>query len=378
MSSVSPASSTLRKWQIGLFVVGLLGLALCALTVGEDATPFNYAWLVGFLVIWEASLGSLGMLMLHHLAGGRWGRAARPALEVGTSLLPVSALAFLPIAMRADSFYPWAGSEAFDDPILAGKAVYLNVEDFRIRAAFYFAVWLVAWLLLAPPWRRTRTDNPPVYPRLSALGLVLLVLTASFAAIDWVMSLEPHWFSSIYGAIYVISSAALAMALSVFAVSIYPGFTLGLGTHSASVRADLGSLLLAMLMVWAYFTFSQFLIIWSADLPEENFWYLKRTTGGWELFPVLIVLAGFFLPFFSLLSVYVKHHPWMLAAVALLIVVAQVAHIIWMVAPATYAALSDMPWQIPLAALAMPCVWAGFWLVFLNRRPEILEPVHVR
>jgi len=370
MTFITTSPAWFRQWQLGLLAVGGIGLTICGLGGSNNQLDFLYAWLIGYLVVWEASVGCLSILMLYHLTDGRWGRAARPALETGASLLPIVALGFLPIGFQTDSLYSWAGDQAATDPLIASKAAYLNVGDFRLRALIYFAVLIICYLLLVWPGRRkdTSDEHQFLYPRRGAIGLILLIIISTFAAIDWAMSLEPHWFSSMYGAVYVVSSATVAMALSVFAVSMFPQAAVVAGSSSATVRGDMGSLLLAMLMVWAYFSFSQFLIIWSANLPEENIWYLSRAKGGWQYFTLLIVLVGFVIPFFALLSIEVKRHPRRLAVVAGMIVLAQILHIFWMVAPARYSAVSEVPWQIPVTIVAMPSLWLGLWLSLLQRK----------
>jgi hypothetical protein len=247
---------------------------------------------------------------------------------------------------------------------------YLNKESFWMRAVIYFGVWLITWRLLMPTRSVVRAgdDQEVRFPQRGAVGLILLIVAASFAAIDWGMSLEPHWFSAIYGALYVVGGAVTAMAVACIAVA-----ALGVSAHVPGVshkriRGDLGSLLLAMLMVWTYFSFSQFLIIWSADLPEESVWYLARQKNGWQWMALLLVVSHFILPFVLLLSQNVRTHPRSLTLVAQLLLGSHAVYIVWMIAPAFYESVRDVPWTAVASLVGMANLWGAAWLFLLERR----------
>jgi hypothetical protein len=370
MTRTRSTTESRRGWQLRLLGVGIVALVVSWLVLGSHTEDFHRGWLIGFLPCWEVTIGCLGLLMLHHLMGGNWGRAARPALEAGAGMLPVVAIGFVPIALNLEPIFPWMSESAAEDPILASKLVYLNGESFWIRAVVYFGVWLVTWRMLMPIRPVVRSDDDPEirYPQRGALGLILLIVAASFAAIDWGMSLEPHWFSAIYGAIFVAGGAITAMSLAAIAVA-----ELGVSNRVPNVarkriRGDLGSLMLAMLMVWTYFAFSQFIIIWSADLPEESVWYLARQQGGWRIVAMLVVAAHFIVPFALLLSQDVRTHPRLLARTAQLLLAAHVAYLVWVIAPAFYPAVSDVPLTALASLVGMISLWGAGWLFLLDRQ----------
>lgn len=369
MTNLSATSSNLRSWQLGLLAVGVCALAASRLSAGTDVRQFLQCWLVGFLFVWEVSVGCLGMLMVYHLTGGNWGRAASSVFAAGAGLLPLVALAYVPIWLGVDQLFPWTGEAAANDPLLVHKAPYLNEQAFQTRTVVYFTVWIFTYLSLAPfrSHSSSEASSEVRMPRRSALGLVLLVVSVSFAAMDWGMSLEPHWFSSIYGAIFVAGGMVTAMAVSVVGAGALRLSNRVPGVGRKRIRRDLGSLMLAMLVVWIYFSFSQYLIIWSADLPEENFWYLHRGRFGWQYFALIVFLLHFVIPFALLPSQFVREHPQALASVAGLILVGEALHMVWMIAPAFYERVSEIPWIMPTTVVGMASLWGAVWLFALNR-----------
>lgn len=232
-------------------------------------TNFYRAYLLGYGLLLGGALGGLGLAILHNLTGGRWGNAIRRRIDAAARTLPLVALLFLPIAFGARELYPWARPGAADDPLIAHKAAYLNLTAFYVRAAVYFALWI------ALAWLSSREKNPARAERIAAPGFLLWFLSVTFASFDWYMSLDPHWVSSIFGVRFV-----TGLLLTAFAVLI-AGATRE-GRIAEDDLHDLGRLLFAVLVIWAYLTLCQFLIVWSANLPEEVPWYLRRLTGGWQ------------------------------------------------------------------------------------------------
>lgn len=309
--------------------VGLALLAVCLVAGLMYPQSFFQAYLYGYLFWWTASMGCLGLTLLHNLTGGHWGMAIRPFLHAGLKTVLLAAVLFLPLLFGLSRIYDWAHYERFDeqlaqtDPILAGKVdYYLNSTFFIWRAIGYFAIWFVAAAIARRGSRRP-----------SAISLTILILAVSFAAVDWAMSLEPHWFSTMYGALYVAGGAVAAMALSiVFLGNLVPAGAES-ETYTADVFNDLGNLLLAFVMIWTYFSFSQFLIIWSGNLPEENVWYLRRAESGWLTLAIVIALLHFVVPFLLLLSRDIKRNPKLIAAVAGGLLVMRAVDLMWVVAP---------------------------------------------
>ncbi len=275
-------------------VVGIAGLIVCLAGAVFDAPQFFRSYLVAYLFAIGFPLGCLSLLMLHHLVGGNWGFVIQRLLEAGARTLPLMALLFLPIAVGAHELYLWARPEAVAaDPLLQQKSLYLNLPFFYGRAVFYFAVWIVLGHLLSK-WsvEQDRSGAADLTRRLQTLsgpGLVLYGLTVTFAMIDWAMSLEPHWYSTVYGLSFVVSNglAALALAICVAAALVEQGPLARLA--GADHFHDLGNLLLAFVMLWAYLGFSQFMIIWMENLKEEIPWYLHRTSGGWQVIALALV-----------------------------------------------------------------------------------------
>jgi hypothetical protein len=326
----------LRRVAVGLAVVGVLASALGA---WQSPVQFYRSYLVAYLFWLGLALGSLALLMINHITGGAWGAAIRRLLESAARTMPLLALLFLPIAFGVHELYEWARPEAVaHDPALQHKAVYLNVPFFLGRAALYFAVWSIVAFLLSR-WSlvqdSARDDRPAIWlEQLSRGGLLLLGLTGSFASVDWMMSLEPHWFSTIYGFLFMGGCVlgALAFAISMAsAVADRPPLS---EVITPSTLQDLGKLLFAFVMLWAYFALSQFLIMWSADLPEEVVWYLRRLDGAWRTIIVTIIAVQFVLPFVLLLSRRVKRSATALAVVAGVVLLARLADLYWMVVPA--------------------------------------------
>jgi hypothetical protein len=344
-----------------------------AVAVGAAAAWFGWRdaqgqWFYSYLTAWLCwtgiTLGSLAILLLHNLTGGAWGVAARPALQASAATLPLVGLLFVPIALSADRIYPWAlTSQAALDPLLAHKRPYLNVPAFQVRAAVYFAVWLALGGLVA--WQRRHVVEPGSIEerrlkRFSGQGLALHGLAVTFAAIDWTMSLQPHWFSTIYGVIAFSAQglAALAWATLVTAAS-------SRDDQSPSVRLDamhdLGKLLLGFLMFWAYVAFSQFLIIWYGNVPEEVAWYVRRTSGGWGAVALAIVVLHFAVPFLILLSRNVKRRASWLGGVAALLLVMHGVDTAWQIQPAAPRTESYKPWLDLGLAIGLGGLWFAFF-----------------
>jgi hypothetical protein len=273
----------------------------------QSPVQFYRSYLVAWLFWLGLALGSLAILMINHITGGAWGAAIRRLLESAARTMPLLALLFLPIALGVRELYEWARPDVVaHDPILQHKSLYLNVPFFLGRAALYFVAWsavaffLARWSLVQDS---ARDDRPAIWlEQLSRGGLLLLGMTGSFASVDWMMSLEPHWFSTIYGFLFmggcVLGALAFAIAMA-SAIADRPPLS---EVITPSTLQDLGKLLFAFVMLWAYFSLSQFLIIWSADLPEEIPWYLRRLSGGWRLIILGVIGAQFLLPFVLLLS----------------------------------------------------------------------------
>jgi len=373
------ADHPLLRVQGRALLVGVLGLAAAAAGAFLSPEQFFRSYLVAYLFWFGVALGCLAILMIHHVAGGRWSAAIRRMLESGTRTLPLLAVAFLPMVLGLHYLYEWARpEEVAHDPILQAKSPYLNVEFFLVRAVIYFVTWLLITFFLNKWSVAQDTDaNPKLAVRMELLsrgGLVALFLTMTFAAVDWAMSLEPHWFSTIYGVIFIGGQllAALAFIIQIAARTISPGPLTEVIT--AKQFHDYGKLLLAFVMLWAYFNFSQLIIIWSGNLPEEIPWYLKRMEGGWQYVGVAIILFHFVLPFVILLSRDLKKRARLLALIALFVFFMRYVDMYWLIAPAFSPAVFTVHWLDLAAILGLGGVWVWFFMWQLQRYP--LVPLH--
>jgi hypothetical protein len=355
--------------------VGIAGAALSAAGAAADPGAFLRSYLVAYLFVVGAALGCLAILMLQYVTGGAWGAAVRRPLESGAGTLPLMAALFVPVLLGLPELYEWAGPEAAADPLLAHKRPYLNAPFFTLRAFFYFAAWIaVVRALVRWSRRQDETGDPALASRLEMLsrgGLVLLGLTMTFASVDWAMSLEPHWYSTIYGVLFMGGSV-----LTAFAVVIAVAAALAAREPVAAVLGaerfhDLGKLLLAFVMLWAYFSLSQFLIVWSGNLPEEIPWYLRRLDQGWQWLALSLVVFHFVLPFVVLLSRDLKRRARTLAGVALALLLARFLDVFWLVAPAVRAGPPALGW-LDLATLAgIGGLWLGAYLRLLAAAPVV-------
>lgn len=384
---MSDASLTAPRWQrlqLGALVLGLVGLGGCALAGMSDRTQVFRSYLPAYLFFLGIGLGSLALLMVHHLTGGAWGWTIRGVAEAAAGTLWLLALLFLPLVMGLTDLYPWARwnpEEIEHSGILRQKSLYLNATGFQLRAVVYFVVWLGLAFLLSPGHAAATTRDERDEDRqraMSAPGLILLALTVTFASVDWVMSLEPMWYSTIFGLLFAVSQALSAMAFAVGMLLLLSTPTDLQGAVSRSQFRDLGNLLLTLVMLWAYMAFSQYLLIWSGDLPEETPYYVKRLLGGWQGIALLLIVLHFVLPFLLLLSRDVKQSLRTLGLVAALLLLMRFLDLFWMIAPAfrPYEGI-QVHWLDPLALLGVGGVWLALFLQLLRRRPLVLRPVGV-
>jgi hypothetical protein len=376
MSSAYTAPPFARRWQQFGLIAGVLFLIILAAGALLDRQQFFRSYLFGFTFWVGITVGSLALLMLQHLTGGGWGFVIRRVLEAATRTLPLMLLLFVPIVIGAHWIYPWTNPEKMASPVLLAKSRgYLNLEFFIVRAAIYFAIWLViAYFLNRWSLEQDRTAGRQFTKRMQVLsgpGMVLFVFTVTFASIDWLMSLDPEWSSTIYGFIFVAawSLSALAFVIAVMAV-LAKHEPMNLVVAQLHFH-DLGKLLLALVMLWAYFAFSQFLIIWSGNLPEEISWYLPRTRGGWGAIALTVVILHFALPFLFLLSRSLKRDASKLVIIAALILVMRLIDLLWMIAPGFTGEHFHISWMDVVAPIAIGGLWLAAFAWQLSKRALI-------
>ncbi|MGH9337517.1 MAG: hypothetical protein ACRD21_27515, partial [Vicinamibacteria bacterium] len=322
--------------QRASLAVGIV--ALSALAIGSLWRPeqFFRSYLFGYLPWLGLSLGSLAILMLHHLASGEWGHVIRRFLEAATENLLLLAPLFLPIALGVGSIYEWARPIEIAVPrLLEQPSSYLSVPFFRVRAALYFAVWILLAVRLNRLSERQEREGGSLRPlqSTSAPGLILYGITITFAAVDWAMSLETHWYSTIFGIALMTGQCLSALAFGALALHLFSKRSPLDEMLRPSHFHDLGNMILAFVMLWAYMAYSQYLIIWSGNLPEEIRWYLGRS-GGWEKLACVLILLHFAVPFLLLLSRALKQSGKTLAWIAGLVLFMRFVDNFWIVAPA--------------------------------------------
>lgn len=353
------------------------------------------SYLVGFFLVTGVSVGSLAWLCLGHMTGGAWAVTSRRLFEAAARCIPLCFILFLPVIASLFvhehghegghnlSVYEWSDpSVVAGDPALQHKRAYLNVPFFIIRGLVYFVIWFGMAVILSR-WSaaQDKTADPRIRRRLqdiSGPGILLFGLTVTFAAIDWGMSLEPHWFSTIYGLIIMAGWGLSALAFMITVATWLGSREPMAGAYQPLHFHDWGKLLLALVMLYAYFSFSQFLIIWAGNLPEETPFYLRRLRGGWQFVGLLIILFHFVLPFVLLLSRGRKRAPRSLRRIALLMIFMRVVDLVFFFAPSVHQG-GEGEWGardllssfLPMVAMAVGLggIWLWFYFGQLASRP---------
>jgi hypothetical protein len=377
--SESPALLPWERYQRSLLIAGVVGVALCGVSAAVDRPAAMASYLTAFLFWLGIALGSLAIVMLHCLVGGFWGFLIRRPLEAAMMTLPLMGLLFLPLLLDLGSLYPWARPSAVAlDPVLQHKLPYLNVNFFVLRAAIYFVLWIgLALLMNAGSKRQDQTEDPAPTHRsqtLAAPGLVLYFLSMTFAAVDWGMSLEPDWYSTIYGVMLMIGQGLSSLAAMAIVASLLARVPPLSGLARPDAFHDVGNLMLAFTMLWAYMSFSQYLIIWSGNLTEEIPWYLHRSVGIWWWFALTLILFHFFLPFFLLLNREAKRQCESLWKIAVLILFVHALNDSWLVLPALRSSNPLRFWAVIPAFFGIGGLWAAAFTWQLKSKP--LVPRH--
>jgi hypothetical protein len=336
-AAIPPGHAWNRLPMIG-GVAALLGAAACAILGAANPRQFFFSWLVSFLFFLSLSLGGLFFVLIQYAAQGGWGIVLRRIGETIFATLPVMAALFLPLLLGLGDLYSWAVPGAAErDALLRWKAPYLNVPFFLLRAAIYFGSWsFIALLYYRGSRGQDVTGDPGVSARLRRLAgpaIIVLALTQTFASVDWIMSLTPHWYSTIFGVYFFAGSFVGFIALlSVVAVAMRGAGLLDT-VISAEHLHDIGKLLFAFTAFWAYIGFSQFFLMWYANLPEETIWYKARMEGSWMQVSLLLMVGHFVAPFFYLMGRTVKRKGTTLAVGGAWLLAMHFIDIYWQVMP---------------------------------------------
>jgi hypothetical protein len=360
-------------------IVGAIGIIASIVGAMTDPTQFYRSYLVAFLWVLGPTLGCLALLMVHHLSGGAWGLGIRRLLEAAARTVPLAAILFVPIVLGMTHIFEWTDAHKMaTDPILKHKEPYLNATAFIGRAVFYFVVWSALAFILTG-WSRAQdvTPTPPPADRkfrnLSGPGLLLYGFTITFASFDWVMSLDAHWYSTVFGLLFMVGQGLTGIAFTAavaFIVSRRPPMDHVLSPEKFH---DYGKLMLAFTMLWAYLAFSQFLIIWSANLPEEVTYYVRRLNTGWVVLSWIILFGVFVIPYVMLLSRDLKRSASRLAYLGAFVFLMRYVDLYWMVQPMLHAEPSLHWLDLATAAGLM-----GLWIAAFcwNLKGRALVPVN--
>ena len=366
-----PFVAALQRRALGVTIVAAVISAILFVLHPRAAMP---AYLIAFMLCLGVTLGCQAILMMQHLSGGNWGVVTRRMLEAASNTVPLMALLFVPVVIGRHALFGWSrAADVARDTMLQFKHPYLNTGAFILRAVIYFVLW---WLLARylQRWsdeqdRGSKRDLLARFQNLSGVGLVIYFFSISFAVIDWVMSLMPHWYSTVFGMLFVVGQGLASFAFLVviaMLLSQYPPLN-----HVIKPKHfhDLGKLLLTFVMLWGYLAYSQLIVIWSGNLPQEIDWYVMRTRGGWKWIAVLLIFVQFALPFCLLLSRNLKKTAPKLAGLALLILVMRWMDMYWMVEPN----FSPGNFHLKATDILLPIAMGGLWLtvfcIYLRRRP---------
>ena len=383
LEQFQPQLDRLQRFALLVGAFCLLVWALWGSLRGPDAlTDAFQSYLFSFVYWFSIPLGCMALLMMHHLTGGWWGYPIRRLLEAGTRTCLVMTALFVPVLLGINRLYPWAqwATDKPTDPSLHFKVMYLAKNFFVMRSVIYFVIWLtIAHLLNKWSAQQDATGNPrfaSILEAFSGPGLILWGIAVTYSAIDWVMSIEPLWFSTIYGFLFMIVEALVAMAFVIFVLRLLSDNELLKNVVTPSQFNDLGNLMLAFVMLWAYLSFSQFLIIWAGNLKDEIPWYMARAFGGWGALAIFLIVMHFAVPFLLLLQRGVKRRLHVLSMVSGTLVVLTLVDVYWLVVPAFENERKSPQFHLSdlFAVIGIGGIWVGTYIWQLKKMP--LLPLH--
>ncbi len=390
--------SKLDRIQRTALVVGVIGALALAWGFIAERENFFQSYLFAFSAVAMFGLGSLVLTMIHYLTGGFWGLAMRRQLQAGIRTLPLLAVMFIPIAIAVLTqpetagahtehgyagkywLYPWTDADLVaQDHLLHHKEPWLNVSFFLARTVLYFVIWIaLGFGILRAAAKYDETGDPAYAKRaryISGPGVLIFALTGTGAAFDWMMALDPKWFSTMYGVIYMVGSALAVMAFGIVFASWVKDHEPFRGYVKGNMFHDLGTLMFAMIMLWAYTSFSQGLIIWSGNLAEETPWYMVRSETTWQFLLIALAVLHFALPFFLLLMRRIKRDASYVVPVAMLILLMRFVDLYWQVIPVFHKGGLAPTWMDLAAPVALMGLWLAFFMSRLKANP-LTSPYH--
>lgn len=365
----------LTKWRTRSLLIGVVFGIAAIIGFFIEPNQALHAYLSSFMMIIGLTLGSMAWLMVWHLTGGSWGVPIRRILEAGMCTLPVCIVGWIPIAVGMHTLYRWTNPvRALEKPAYQ-SVQWLSASSWVFRGVLYFAIWSVlAWLLMQVSRDQ---DHPPERAfggrlrGLSGAGIVIYAWTASFAVVDWVMSLTPHFASTIYGFIFLVGQGLVAMCLVVMVSHALRAYEPIRDVIRPDNFHDYGKLMLTFVMLWAYFSFSQWLITWSGNLPEETAWFIQRIHGDWGYVGFALIIGHFCLPFCLLLSRSLKKNSGKLVFVAAWLFLIRYVDLYWNVEPAFHQADFHFSWLDAVMPIALVGLWLTYFFWQLSRRPML-------
>jgi hypothetical protein len=353
-------------------IIGVLGIVLCAIGFLVDSRQFFYSYLAAYTFWLTIVVSGLFFVMLQHLVNAVWSIVVRRLAESLMMAIPLMAILFIPVIFGIHDLYLWSHPDVVaTDKILQGKSGFLNIGFFIVRSVVYFAVWfLLAWSVYkASIAQDSGFDEKRVarVRRISAIGVILFAFTVTYAAFDWIMSLDPHWYSTIFG-VYVFAGGLLAVIAFMSLAFIYLRKQ-GILKDEVTMEHyhDLGKLLFAFMVFWAYIAFSQYLLIWYADIPEEIIWYQHRWVGSWKIFSLLIPIGHFGIPFVIMITRGAKRSLKMMTVMSLWLLAMHWVDVYWLVLPNLSHENMQLSWMDAASLLAVTgLVISMFWRTFTS------------
>jgi len=375
------APESVSRLQNGGMAVGVVALLVAIFGAMKSPADFYHSYIFSYMLILGLTVGSLGLLMLQHLTGGIWGIVIRRPLEAASRNLWLMLILFIPILMGMNHLYSGNGSETGwlnapkegEHALTSWQQGYLTPGGFKARAAIYFIIW-IGLMVVFNAWSKQQdqeSNGEGLKQRLKTLaapGVILYILAMTFAAIDWVMSLSPRWASTIYGFLFVAGQAISAMALMIAVIVLLAGSEPFREIIKKRHLHDLAKLLFAFNMLWAYFAFSQLLIIWSGNQPEEITFYRSRLNGQWGVVAVMVLLFSFAIPFLLLLSRDVKRTASIVSKIAVWMIFMRLVDLYWMTRP-EFTSRAVPTWLDIVVPVALIGLWLGFFAMNLKQRP---------
>jgi hypothetical protein len=355
-------------------VIGVIGLLLCCLGFVLNRAAFFQSYLFAFIYWGGFTIGGLAVLLMNNVVGGIWGVTTRRLLGAAVRTLPLLLVLFVPLVLGLAYIYPWAQPEMVrQNEFLLHKQGYLNTPFFLARAAIYFAIWMFCgYRVYRMADQQDETGDPTLTIRMrqfSAPSLLVVVLTATFAYIDWILSADVQYYSTIYGAMILIGDVLQTFALVIIVLVLASKRDRFGGRVNSKLLHDLGNMMFAFTIFWTYLSASQLIITWPANLPQEIEWYLVRVRGGWKALAVIVAFSMFVIPFLALLSQARKRDPNRLLRVAVWILLARLVDVFWIVEPTFRTRGFAIYWTDLAAFVGVGGIWLYMYLRQLRRRP---------